>query len=254
MGTDRLIPMYLRVADTLKVRIREGVYRPGDLLPPSHELERAFKVSSITIRKALDLLAKENLVSSRRGVGTEVCPGEKDVMAVELTKNIRDWVYSASGRKFNLKPLVIEMGLVPPPTRISLILSLAPDEKIWRMTRTYYKGDQPMSYFVNYCRPELMEERIKKEEVEKRSFIEVFQEACHIKLAKIDQRLEATVANIDLAEILGINFGAPVFFMEHVYSSLKQEPVAVSHVYFRGDRYVYKSMIPLDSSIKAESE
>ena len=245
METDKLIPMYLRVADTLKARIRDGVYRQGDLLPPSRELEQTFKVSNITIRKALDLLSKENMVSCRRGVGTEVTAGEQDVMAVELNKNIRDWVYSATGRRFNLKPRVVEKNLIAVPPRIGSILSLSPDMKVWKITRTYSKEEQPMSYFVNYYPPELMKKPLSKKEIEKRSFVEAFQEVCNIKLSKIVQRLEATVADIDLSEILGTYFGAPIFFMEHIYYSMEETPVAVSHVYFRGDRYVYKATIPL---------
>ena len=89
-------PQFRQIADTLKRRITEGEYRPGDILPPAAKLEAMFSVSNITIRKALSLLSAEGCVVGRRGVGTIVIgkAPEKRVK-IALTKSFGDWLGTA---------------------------------------------------------------------------------------------------------------------------------------------------------------
>ena len=103
-----------------------------------------------------------------------------------------------------------------------------------------------MSYFINYGRSEVFSDKITKEEVERRSFVDLFQERCQIRLSKMVQRVEATVADIDLSEVLDINFGDPLFFVENIYYSTDGQPVEVTHMYCRGDKYVYDVTIQLN--------
>ncbi|MGW4639441.1 GntR family transcriptional regulator [Sphaerisporangium sp. NPDC004334] len=63
---------YLRIADHLRQRIRNGDLAPGARLPAHRVLAEEHDVSEILIRRALDLLRNEGLVESRRGSGTFV--------------------------------------------------------------------------------------------------------------------------------------------------------------------------------------
>src|SRR5919108_4875301 len=65
-------PAYLRIADTLRERIRDGGYPPGARLPTISELCAAHGVSEIVVRQAIALLRGEGLVETRRGGGTVV--------------------------------------------------------------------------------------------------------------------------------------------------------------------------------------
>jgi GntR family transcriptional regulator len=245
MKRDRAVSYYIKVAETLKARIRDGQYQPNDLIPSAKKLEEEFKVSNITIRKAMDVLAREGFVIPMRGVGTRVTKTADDVVSIEITGSFRDWVDSAIGRDLQLKVKVMEITITSCPKRVSQILTLDPDEGIWRMKRVRKLKGIPMSYFINYGRPEVFGDKIKKEEVERRSFVDLFQERCQIRLAKMVQRVEATVADIDLSEVLAINFGDPLFFVENIYYSTDGNPVEVTHMYYRGDKYVYDATIQL---------
>ncbi|GAA4088673.1 GntR family transcriptional regulator [Actinomadura miaoliensis] len=65
-------PAYLRIADTLRERIRDGGYPPGARLPTMAQLCAAHGVSEIVVRQAIALLRGEGLVETRRGGGTVV--------------------------------------------------------------------------------------------------------------------------------------------------------------------------------------
>lgn len=65
-------PIYLQVAEKIKEDILNGVYPVGSLLPTELEFEEMFKVSKITIRNAISILANEGYVVKKSGKGTTV--------------------------------------------------------------------------------------------------------------------------------------------------------------------------------------
>jgi GntR family transcriptional regulator len=85
-----LVPLYRQVSDDLRRCIAERGLLPGDALPPEAELCRAYGVSRITIRKALDELVARHLVTRRRGSGTFISDAERIAKSVLLTGYIDD--------------------------------------------------------------------------------------------------------------------------------------------------------------------
>ncbi|MCC3770897.1 GntR family transcriptional regulator [Streptomyces sp. UNOC14_S4] len=63
---------YEQIADSLRRRITEGEFRPGDLLPSSRDLCEQWGVSRATVNKALDVLRADGVVVSRQGLGFRV--------------------------------------------------------------------------------------------------------------------------------------------------------------------------------------
>ena len=64
------------VVDTVTARLRErillGEHRPGERLPPERHLAAALDVARVSLRKALDRLAREGLLTVRQGRGYTV--------------------------------------------------------------------------------------------------------------------------------------------------------------------------------------
>jgi len=74
-----LLPVYVRVADDLRTRLGHPPFEYGALLPSEMDLSKAYNLSRGTIRKALDILANEGLISRQPGRGTLVLsPDAKD--------------------------------------------------------------------------------------------------------------------------------------------------------------------------------
>ena len=66
------------------------------------------------------------------------------------------------------------------------------------------------------------------------------------KIIRIEQHVEAAVADMDVAGILHIEFGDPIFFMEHLYVDENGDVIAVTHLFMRADRYRYSTAINLE--------
>lgn len=62
--------LYLQVRDALVERIADGTWKAGDAVPNETNLAREFGVSVGTLRKALDLMERERLITRRQGRGT----------------------------------------------------------------------------------------------------------------------------------------------------------------------------------------
>ena len=68
---------YLRVANNLRRGMLDGVYQPGEKLPPQHALAKQHNVAFATLKRALDLLEMEGYVVRRVGQGTYAAVPER---------------------------------------------------------------------------------------------------------------------------------------------------------------------------------
>lgn len=70
--TPAFSPLYQQIKGLILQSLQAGEWKPGELIPSEIELAGRFKVSQGTVRKAIDELAAENLVTRRQGKGTFV--------------------------------------------------------------------------------------------------------------------------------------------------------------------------------------
>lgn len=64
--------LYVEVANSIKNDILNETYPIGTQIPTENELEEKFKVSKITVRKAIEILANEGYLEKKSGKGTTV--------------------------------------------------------------------------------------------------------------------------------------------------------------------------------------
>ncbi len=52
-------PVYAQLAESLRQQILAGIYKPGEKLPSENMLVETYKVSPMTVRRAVNLLASQ---------------------------------------------------------------------------------------------------------------------------------------------------------------------------------------------------
>lgn len=72
-------PKYQRLADTLVDAIRQGLWRPGDRLPPEEELTQLTPFSLGTVQRALRDLSEQGLVIRQHGLGSFVADPPREL-------------------------------------------------------------------------------------------------------------------------------------------------------------------------------
>ena len=246
MNATNASPQYRQVADTLRRRIVNGEYRQGEVIPSAAELEKLFSVSNITIRKALAILSHEGWLAGQRGVGTIVRsapPGRR--MKIAVSGNFAEWVDTASGKSLPIEKKILEISHKPGPAAVSAILGAPPEAALWTMRRVRRVCGHVVSYHVNFGLPQVLDAIDERSMAGNRNFVDVMREDLGITLHRMDQIVEASVAERDLAALLDAGFGDPVFFVENVYTDAEGTVVAVTHLFLRGDRYAYQTSITL---------
>ncbi|WP_338119273.1 GntR family transcriptional regulator [Paenibacillus polysaccharolyticus] len=78
-------PMYEQIFESLRERIQQHQYKIGDRVPSEKELCDEFGVSRITTKKALEMLANEQLIVRQPGRGSFVADTALDELGREVT-------------------------------------------------------------------------------------------------------------------------------------------------------------------------
>lgn len=72
LNMNSTITLFDQIETDLKEKIKNGTYQPGHKIPTEAELIEAYGVSRITIRRAIEDLTKEGILTKKQGKGTFV--------------------------------------------------------------------------------------------------------------------------------------------------------------------------------------
>lgn len=69
---DGPVPLWRQIETILRDRISDGTYPPGQAIPSLVKLTGEFGVAEVTVRKAVDKLKRDGLLTGTSGRGTYV--------------------------------------------------------------------------------------------------------------------------------------------------------------------------------------
>jgi len=237
------ISAYYKVAETIKNRILSGVYMKGDKVPASNVLADEFNTSEITIRKAMDLLKNDGLIDRKAGIGTIVREiADKRISMGITSESYWDWFGGTDLPLSKSKIDLLSIDTVKCFGRVSSLRRKEENCMLYRVKRLCSYENEPMSLYINY----ISTETITKSELEKLSqerFLTVLLRQPGLNVTRLEQTVETTSADLDMAQYLKINFGDALFFIRNTYFDADDDTVAITFMYHRGDRYRYKGNI-----------
>ncbi len=138
------LPLYQQLQRGLRQAIESKLLAPDDALPPERDLAEEFAVSRITVRKAIDGLVSEGLLTRKQGSGTFVS-GRVEKNFSKLTSFTEDMI--ARGRTPKSTWLRKSQGTVTPEE--SLTMGLSPGTPVYRFNRLRFADDAPMA--LEFC-------------------------------------------------------------------------------------------------------
>lgn len=136
-------PLYRKLRHSLEDAIRTGRLGHGDALPAERDLAGYANVSRVTVRKAVDDLVKDGLLSRRHGSGTFVVRpmARVEQKLTRLTSFTEDMARRGLGTHFEW----LERGLFHPSPDETMRLGLAPALMVARLGRLRFGSDMPLA-------------------------------------------------------------------------------------------------------------
>ncbi|HIT75195.1 MAG TPA: GntR family transcriptional regulator [Candidatus Avipropionibacterium avicola] len=128
---------YQQVASQLSRMIDRR--RPGEQLPPEQQLARLFRVSHMTIRRAMEVLSQGGRIRAERGRGTFVADSR---VTAQMSGQSFTQAMRAQGRVPSSRVMTAERAT--PSTSEADALALGPDDRVLRIRRLRLGDDVPM--------------------------------------------------------------------------------------------------------------
>lgn len=224
---DAHAPLYVQLQQLVRTAIERKILQQDDAIPPERDLAVEYDVSRITVRKAIEGLAKEGLVVRRRGAGTFVA-ARVDKSFSKLSSFSEDMV--ARGRVPSSAWVSKSTGLVTPEESMSL--GLSPGAPVYRFQRMRYADDVPMAVeyatIAGNCLPGV-------DAVGDSLYAAL--EAAGSRPVRALQRLRAMAFPAEQARRLGVETGHAGLFIERRGFLADGDTVEFTQSYYRGDAY-----------------
>lgn len=227
-------PLYHQIYLVLREKIRGGDIGSDSTLPGEQELARMFDVSRITVKRALNELASDGLVSRHRGRGTIVAGGA----TIPMVKGSFDTLIESlhiMGLETELE--LLDVTDVPASASIAQHLNITEGSTIQRAIRRRKLQGEPFSHLVTYV-PMAIAKRYSVRDLASTPLL-VLLERAGAAAYEAEQWITAVSAEPLVASALGVSVGAPLLKIERVMRTAKGEPVQLIHGHYRPDRFQY---------------
>ncbi|MBA4000773.1 GntR family transcriptional regulator [Brevundimonas sp.] len=220
-------PLYKQLQKALRDAINAKVLAPDDALPAERDLAAEYKISRITVRKALDGLVGEGLLTRRQGAGTFVAARVEKNFS-KLSSFTEDMI--SRGRTPHSAWLTKSRGAVTPEE--SMTLGLSPGTPVYRFSRIRYADGAVMalefSTIPGFC-------LASPDDVD-HSLYAALEKTGH-RPARALQRLRAVLLGAEHAELMGLRPTDPALLIERRGILADGRAVEVTQSYYRGDAY-----------------
>lgn len=231
------IPLYFQVEKKLREKVsnREIVREDGSL-PSEEQLCQLFRVSRITIRKALSELVADGLIYRKSGKGTFLLPEKKRTFSIQLAGNLEDLVSLGAQTKMKL----LNQKIIDAPSDVQDKLNLGDDKKVFFYEGLRQMGKKPYSFFSAYVPRSIGKFFTSADLKGKKTIFRLIEESTGNQTLESEQSITASVVSKEIAKHRKMEIGTPILFVQRIYFSQERKPLELSISYFRPDLYQYR--------------
>ena len=229
------IPFYHQVYLDLRANIDEGGRWPaGHRVPPERELARDYGVSLITIRRALDELAREGRLERTRGRGTFV-------LAPRIDRDLEEPLsFTDEMKRRGLDPQTRLISSRPEPATelVAMGLSIEPGSPTFFVERLRLADGEPMLLEQVHLPSERLPGLLASD-LESRSLYQLLEERYGIHVVRARETFEPVLLRAREAALLSGKARTPALVIEGVAYDDDGVAIEFSRTFVRGDKTRY---------------
>jgi GntR family transcriptional regulator len=230
------IPLYHQLEQEIRARILAGEFEPGAPMPTEERLCEQYGVSRITVRRALDSLIADGLVTKRRGVGTfAAAPPKAGVRSIRLSGSLDEFLASAGA----LATEALSKAEIPAPREAVTGLRLREGDKVIRFELLANLEGAPVAYFEMYL-PLAIGQQIRPQDIGGgQPVIRMIERKLNLRVGRAEQIIEAELAGEVAGKYLELPPTTPLLRVTRTYFDLTGAPVEMIVARNHPDRYKY---------------
>ncbi|MDR1852095.1 MAG: GntR family transcriptional regulator [Propionibacteriaceae bacterium] len=222
---------YAAVRDRLAGRIEK--LQPGDQLPPEGELCKEYKVSRITLRRAVEDLIHEGLLVRQQGRGTFVTqPTDAEPAKAAYTNGVRGFYRQqlAAGNQVATSVLANEIAN---DGKIATLLGLGPGADLIRLARLRYVNGE-LHHLSAMWLDAARFPRVLVHDFSSGSLFEFLETTYSLALVRDDLLVRLSKASDEASAALGVDFGETLLAMDSTVFGT-EGPLVFGTTYFAPD-------------------
>lgn len=228
------IPFYHQVYLDLRAMIDDGGWPVGHRVAPERELAREYGVSLITVRRALDELAREGRLERTRGRGTFV-------IATRIDRDLDEPLsFSEEMNRRGFHPTTRLIGSRPEVASelVAAALELEPGSPALFVERLRVADGDPFLLEQAHLSAERFPGLLNSD-FETSSLYRILDERYGTHVSRTRETFEPVLLRTREAGLLGVKPRTPALLVDGVSFSDEGIPVEFSHTFVRGDKTRY---------------
>lgn len=209
LNHDCITPLYEQIAQQIKQEVNSGCFDAQKRLPTEKAFAEQFKVSRITVRKAIQLLSQEGLVETKQGKGTFVRP---QAMRKNLKRPCTSFTENCIENGMIPHSKLLRAGIVKvSEPRVANGLNIPIGSKAVQIMRLRCANDKPCVIEDNHFPLEFA--YLLNMDLENDSLYRILREEKKLNIIAGELVLRITKADSKVAKLLQVENGAPLLSM-----------------------------------------
>ncbi|VTU15904.1 HTH-type transcriptional repressor YvoA [Variovorax sp. SRS16] len=233
------LPLYAQVKRRLQAIIRSGVLGDGRFYS-DQEVCAMFGVSRFTVRQAIQELVAQGLLRRVQGHGTFVNTEKFDEIFGPQMDFKDQWERIGRPLTFRLH----RFAALPCPEDMAFHLGVGIEQTVLHIERVRQSGDTIASYDFRYIHPDFAAS-ITQADALQHSLLDLLSRC--VSLSHAQNRMEASLADAEVAQLLDVAPDSPVMVRELVYFGKDGLPVMAGRSYSPGSLVRHTFTVALSS-------
>jgi len=234
------VPLHHQVYLDLKSAIDAGEWQAGDRLPPERELAAKYGCSLITVRRALDELSRERLVTRARGRGAHVA-------APPIDRNLQGSLsFAEEMRRLGMEPETRIVSARPESATetVAAALRIEPGSPTVYLERLRSASGTPMLLEMVHLPAERFPALLQAD-LEHHSLYDLLATRYRTPVARARETMEPAYVPAREARLLGVKPRSLALLVEGLAFAIDGSPVEYGRTYVRGDlsRYYVERVV-----------
>ncbi|MEX0780234.1 MAG: GntR family transcriptional regulator [Balneolales bacterium] len=228
-------PRHEQIAGWIRDNIQSGNFLADDKLPSESKFAVQFKVSRVTVRRALQTLEGEHLIYRSQGLGSFV----KGSKAIPNPLQLHDFIEEMRQNGLKASSVVLDNKVVASTREVASRLNLNSGTKVFCLDRLRLADGKPIALDYTWL-PAFYGQLVVDYDLENKTIFQILEKEYGIEISSGCYYLQAQNANSYLANHLGVEEGEALFRMDRISFTLDEKPVYYQQRYYRNDRIMYR--------------